>query len=114
MCADELIGDPFQPGEKRTYLAVDQEFVGDLLDQLGRVIEIASGECMIDRLVDLSIALVPGPGAPMQLRFTLGSEPKLPVAEKIGEEAVVAIPASLLIERNEEQVGALQIFKQCL
>ena len=36
------------------------------------------------------------------------------LSQQIGEEPVIAIPAPLVIQRDDEQVGAFEVFQRCL
>src|SRR6266545_1267891 len=61
---------------------------------------------MFDRISDKAVRFVPGTRFVMERAlFWLGYLG----AEEIGEERVVAIPAAFVVERDQEEIGLLQI-----
>jgi hypothetical protein len=75
---------------------------------------VPGGQRVSDGVVDRAVLLVPGGRGVVQHRQPLG--PLLPEtgAEQVGEQVVVAPPAAYLVERHQEQVGALDLFQQLL
>ena len=63
---------------------------------------------MGDCLGDQAVLLVPAARTQVQGRDQRGSSLLQPLAQGFGEQAVVAIPLSLLVEGHQEQVGPLQ------
>jgi hypothetical protein len=63
---------------------------------------------VVDRFRRLTVALVPGARPAVQFGHTL--EPLLQQAgmQHVRKEMVVAIPASVVVERDHEQVRSLQ------
>src|SRR3979411_1079282 len=57
---------------------------------------------------------VPGAGGPVWVSESAGVLGLEPSAQRIGEEVVVAVPLSLVIEWGQEQVVALQLLEQLL
>jgi hypothetical protein len=66
-------------------------------------------------IVDQPTAREPGGGPPVQPGHPLGA-PLLPLAhpQQVGEQAVVAVPAALPVQGNQEQVGPLEVLEQLL
>ncbi len=66
-------------------------------------------------IVDQPTARGPGGGPPVQPGHPLGA-PLLPLAhpQQVGEQAVVAVPAALPVQGNQEQVGPLEVLEQLL
>ena len=63
---------------------------------------------MPDRLIDQPVLLAPGGGPPVQLRDPGPLGPLQPSPQQITEQLVEPPPAALLVQGNQEQVGALQ------
>jgi hypothetical protein len=78
-------------------------------DQLGRHLHVPGRLGVGDRPPDQAVLAVPTPGAPVQL----GGQLRLPTGELgpqvLGEQVVVAPGQPLLVEGDDEQVGALQL-----
>ena len=80
-------------------------------DEPDRCIDLAGGECVADGRVRLSLL-----GEPfVRALVELGDEPGLALrelgAEQVGEELVIAVPLAAIVERNQEEVRALE-FRQ--
>jgi hypothetical protein len=57
---------------------------------------------------------IPGTGSTMKLCLLIwGGAPQL-MEQDVGKQLVVAVPLSLLVERDEKQVGSLQVFQEFL
>ncbi len=54
----------------------------------------------------------PAGGAPVQLGSQLPLDRLLASAQQIGEQMVIAIPALLVVQRDQEQVGAPELLEQ--
>jgi hypothetical protein len=61
-----------------------------------------------DRVGRLTVPLVPLAGAPVQGRHPIRLLLEQPRLEDVREELVVAIPPTLVVERNDEQIAALE------
>src|SRR6266487_2006079 len=79
-----------------------------LCDQPRRALEILPRERMLNCLSCQAVALVPLARAAVQLRHPLGLRLLQAIAQQIRKEVVIAIPAPLFFQRNEEQIGPLQ------
>jgi hypothetical protein len=69
---------------------------------------------MPDRLVDQPVLLAPDGGPPVQLRQPIALGPLQLGTEKIAEQLMEAKPAALLVQGDQEQVGALQFLQHVL
>src|SRR5215217_1845223 len=69
---------------------------------------------MADGVVDQAVLLAPVGGPPVQLGYQLRMGPLQAGAEQIGEQVVEAIPAALLVQGDEEQVGPLERLERVL
>jgi len=77
------------------------------LDQPGRPGGIPGGQCVAHGVVDRPMFLVPQPRVAVQLLHSLGILPLEADAEQVGEQVVVAPPATHLVQWRQEQVGRL-------
>ncbi len=67
---------------------------------------------MLHCLANESLPLIPHTGATVQAGHRLGRHSvREPMAEHIGKQVVVTIPLALIVERHDEEVGALQVRK---
>ena len=69
---------------------------------------------MADRVGQRSVLGVPAAGCPVQGRNPAGILGLEPGAQRVGEEVVVAIPVSLVVQWGQEEVVALQPLEQRL
>ena len=63
---------------------------------------------MADGLGPFALALVPLTGPSVQLRSTLGLLVFEMSLQDVGEQVVIAVPATLIVERNDEEIPPLQ------
>ena len=63
---------------------------------------------MADGLGRFAVALVPRARPPVQVRDVVGLLVKQARAQHVGEEVVIAIPPAAVVERDQEQVPAIQ------
>ena len=78
------------------------------LDQVGGQADVVSGERVRDGVRQEALAGVPPGGLPVQLRLPLGAPGAELGAERVGEQAVVAEPAALAVQRDHEDVLSLE------
>ena len=64
--------------------------------------------CVADRLGRLTVPLVPRARPPVQRRDLVGLLCQQMRAENVGKEVVVAIPEAPVVQRDDEEVAALQ------
>ena len=88
-------------------LAAQEELVGVPLDQPRRPDRIPGGQRVAHGIVNRPMFLVPQAGVAVQLAHPLGILLLQAGAEQIGEQRVVAPPATHLVQRRQEQVGSL-------
>ena len=69
---------------------------------------VAAGLRVADRLRRVVVGLEPRAGPPVQLGHLVGSLVEQVRVQDVGEQVVVAVPLSAVVERHEEQVGPLQ------
>src|SRR5918996_729180 len=85
-----------------------------LLDEPRCPAGVSRCQRVADSVVDQTVLLTPAGGSAMQIRYLSRLGLLQLRAEEIGEEVMEAIPAALLVERDEEQVGALKAFQRVL
>ena len=80
-------------------------------DQLNRGIEIAGRVGVIGRLDDQAGLTAPAARPAVKSPDGVGLRSLEFVPEELGEELVVAVPVALAVERDEEQVRALELIE---
>ena len=80
-------------------------------DQLNRGIDIAGGVGVIGRLDDQAGLAAPAARPAVKSPDRVGLRLLEFVPEEFGEELVVAIPVAFAVERDEEQVRALELIE---
>jgi hypothetical protein len=76
-------------------------------DQVSGLRVITAGRRVRDRLLRGAVLAVPGRGAAVQLGHQFRGRTDELVPQQLREEVVVAVPLASLVERHQEQVGAL-------
>ncbi len=77
-------------------------------DQARRQVVILSRQRVMDSIIRRARIRVPAGRPTMEHGHQVGPLGLQAGTEEVMEQAVIAVPASLIIQRNEEQVGALQ------
>src|SRR5690349_14288803 len=82
---------------------------------------IAGGSRMLKRFYLQAMILIPLAGASVELGRALPAIPRRrgsalvqSLPQQISEEMVIAVPAPLVVQRNQEQIGVVEIFQGCL
>ena len=75
---------------------------------MGGPVEVPRRQRVPDRLVGQVVALVPLAGALVQQRDLLRLLAEQARPQHVGEQVVVAVPLPPIVQRDDEQVGALQ------
>jgi hypothetical protein len=109
-----LVRESRQPSLQQRALVAAEGLAQVLFDQSRRPRPIPRPQGMVDRLVDQPVLLAPFGGPPVQLRQPRALGPLQPSAEQIGEQVMEAVPAALLVQRDQEQVGALDPLQDVL
>jgi hypothetical protein len=103
-----------KPSFQGRALAVLDERLSVALDQLGRPLRVARSHGMANRVVDQPMVLAPAGRVGVQRPEPLGSFPRKADPQQVGEQMVVAPPATHLIQRHQEQIGPLDRLQQLL
>ena len=106
--ANHLSGKHLQPTTHRRLLPSLSHRSNRELGQVRRPVEIAGGERMTDRFSRFPAPLEPATCPAVQRRDLAGLFIEQVRPQHIGEEMVVAIPATAVIQRDQEQVRPLQ------
>ena len=83
------------------------------LDEVGRMLRVATRQGVPDRFLGKAVRGIPLAGGPVEERNPLGSLGRESRAKRVGEEVVVAVPVAVVVERDDEHVGAVQRLEQC-
>jgi hypothetical protein len=75
---------------------------------------VRGGEGVLYRLGEQSVVLVPTRGAEVQLSAEPRHFASEALAEEVGEEVMVAVPPTLIVERHNEEVLPLQPLEHLL
>ena len=78
-------------------------------DEVGRLVDVARADRVADGVVDRALGQVPGGRPPVQLGHVVRRREGQLVLQQLAEEVVVAVPLAAVVERHEEEVGALQL-----
>jgi hypothetical protein len=106
--ADDGVGEGVQPAAHGGDLAAGpQDRRGDAGDQVGGGGIVGRGHVQVDRLDQHRLLLVPGGGAPVELRHELAVLPAQALAQVVGKQPVIAVPAPVRVERHQEEAGPL-------
>ena len=108
---DHLGGQRRQPAIDGRALAVLEALLAVLLDQPGGPAGLPGSQGMIHGRIGLPVGLQPGGRVAVQHRHTVGICVLETGAQQVGEQAVVAPPASFLVQGNQEQVGPLDLLQ---
>src|SRR5215211_921466 len=103
---DHLFGKRLQPPLHRPRLACEHVAGPVAPDQRARKLVIRARDGLLDRPLNVALILQPRASPPAQGGYEIGLVALELVEQQLGEEMMVAVPLSLLIKRNHEQVGA--------
>ena len=84
------------------------------LDQPRREFVVGGGERVLYRLGKVPVALVPTGGTEVQLAHAPGTLAHEAAAQEVGEEVMVAVPAALVVQSDDEEVLPLQPLQHLL
>ena len=100
------------PGQQHAVLPGAAHLRKRFLHQVGGTVEVLGRERVPDRIRDEVVGGVPGAGPPVQVRHLVGVLGEQARAEDVGEQVVVAVPGALGVERDEEEVAALEVLQR--
>jgi hypothetical protein len=109
-----LVRESRQPSLQQRALVAAEGLAQVLFDQSRRPRPVPRPQGMVDRLIDQPVLLAPFGGPPVQLRDPTGLGLLQPGTQQIGEQVMEAVPAALLVQRDQEQVGALDPLQDVL
>ena len=100
-----------QPALQFGVLTTLPERINVFLDQVRCPLEILGAQSMLYRLIDEPVLLVPLTGPAVQRWHLLRLGLAQSLAQQVGKEMVIAIPTPLLVQGDDEQIGAFQHFQ---
>ena len=106
--AYDVVRQPSDPAPEGPVLPLPAGLGQGALDEVRRVLGVVAGDRMCDRVIGAAVFGVPPSRCAVQTLHTVGLLAGEPSPQRVGEEVVVAVPPPLLIEGNNEQVGALE------
>ena len=78
---------------------------------MGGPVEVLGRERVPDRVRDEVVGGVPVAGPPVQVRHLVGVLGEQACVQHVGEQVVVAVPGALRVERDDEEVAALEVLQ---
>lgn len=106
--ADGVVGQCRQPAEQHRVLPGAPDRRHRQLHEVRRAVELVGGQGVRDGVLGQIVVLVPPAGALVQQRNLLGLLAEHARAQHVGEQVVVAVPLPPIVQRDEEEVGALK------
>ena len=110
----DVLRNELRPVAERRVLAGSSHLRHRELGQLRGAVEIARCECVPDGVGRLALLGEPGAGAAMELDGCVGLLLEESCAQHVGEEVVVPVPLAPVVERDHEQVLAVERFERGL
>ena len=101
-------GKPRRPPVPGGHLEVPVHRPPGALEQADRTIVVPRRTCLVDRLAYGPVGFEPGARAAVPFAHRVAQAPSRLGAEHVGEQGVEAVPAPLVVEADEEQVGAFE------
>ncbi len=105
---DDIVGQRAQPVAKGAVLASSAQVGHGELDEVGGVLVVAARDRVPYGIGEQSVLGEPSAGRGVQLTDPVGMTRSQTGTQCVGEEVVVAIPPALVVERDHEQVLALE------
>ena len=99
--------DPAQPGRRLEGVLHARP---RLLGQLRRALEIVGRYGVLKRFGRITIGLIPVAGTPVIIPH-VRSRLLQPLAQQIRKQPVIAVPLPIVIQRDDEQVRAFEVFQ---
>ena len=105
---EQLVGEHLEPATHRGLVSAPAHRWDRQLDQVRRSPEILGGQRVTDGHGLLAVLLVPNARPPVQVRHIVGLLVRQARLQHVCEQMVVAIPPLAVVERDQEQVPAIQ------
>jgi hypothetical protein len=99
---------------KAGQIELDNRLHGAGICDFGGFFEVASGQSVRYSLIRIAIPKQPGAGFGVKLRELLRVGALEMDSQRFGEERMVAIPLLMVVESDDEQVGALDLGEKVL
>ena len=94
---------------KLSEIATPHDLFAALLNQLRSLCKILCQQEMAHRFLVIAMTLIPVCRPVVQIAHKIGLALLQPYAQELGEELVIALQGVLLIQRDDKQVGLLQM-----
>ena len=106
--AHDVVGQRDQPVAQGAVLAPPAQVGQGELDEVGGVLVVAARDRVPYGVGQQPVLGEPSAGRGVQLGDPVGVPGSQPGTQRVGEEVVVAVPPALVVERDDEQVLALE------
>ena len=104
----QLLGKRLEPTQYHRFLPTPAQLGHGPFDQVRRPLEIFGHQRVADRLSCKALTLVPRAGPKVQNRDLIGTLLPQMYREYVTEERVIAVPLTLVVEGNDEEVAPLE------
>lgn len=111
---DDIVGQRGQPLAQGPVLASSAQVGQGELDEVGGVLVVAARDRVPHGVVEQPVLGEPSAGRGVQPGDTVGPRGRGTGTQRVGEEVVVAVPPALVVERDDEQVLALEDLEHLL
>ena len=104
----DVVGQRGEPVAKRAVLASPAQVGQAELDEVGGVLVVAARDRVPHGIVQQPVLREPAAGRGVQLGGPVGMAGCQAGAQRVGEQVVIPVPPALVVERDDEQVLALE------
>ena len=105
---NDLVGDDVEPAADGGLLPVPLQRRDGQFDQVRCPLDVPGGECVADSRRRLPVLVVPLAGSAMQVGDLVGPLVLQVGLQHVREKVVIAVPVTAVVQRDQEQVGAVQ------
>src|SRR5215213_3879637 len=108
--AHQRLRQRLEPAEYSHHFSTERETQADLFDQARCRVPIVRKQRVLHRFVDETVLLEPGTGTAVEVGHKLGRHTAYEaLAQNLRKQMMIAIPAPLVVQRHEKQIGVLKL-----
>ena len=108
---NDSVGQDIEPAADDGLLPVPLQVRDGQLDQIGGPLDVPGSQGVPDRRRRLTVLVVPAAGPAMQIGDFLGPLIEQAGLQHVREQVVVAVPVAPVVQRDQEQVRAVQLLE---
>jgi hypothetical protein len=106
--AEQLVGQGLVPAPQRGLLPFPAHPRHRAFDQIRRPLELLGSQGVVDRRGSVAVPLAPVTGPDVQCTDAVGVLVEQSRPQHLAEEMVVAVPPTAVVERDQEEISALE------